>query len=595
MGLRSHFILTAFGIGMAMLTSAAPRQGDLTTIAERTAFTQTGRYEEVMRLCPAYERAYARRVRCFTFGKTPEGRPMLALAISGDGRLTSAQNGAVKRPVLLFQGGIHAGEIDGKDAGFWFVRQLLDGKTGLAKDTLKNVTIVFIPVFNIDGHERFGRNNRPNQIGPEESGWRTTAWNLNLNRDYVKAAAPEMQALLALLNEWDPIVYADLHVTDGAKFQHDIAVLTRPYPLGRNALERAGVTLRDAVQTRLIAKGNLPLSFYPSFKDEDDPKSGIEDGVSLPRFGYEYWGLRNRFGILVETHSWKDYAHRVKATYETLSALTDLTAQNGVAWRAAAQAADEGASALAGKEVALTFDNTATVRTVTFKGYAYSRTMSEISGKLWTRYDDKQPQDWQIPLWEEVKPALVKRAPLGGYIVTPAHAARVAKQLRLHGIQFQILPHGLKDLVAGELDVFRMSSVELGKSSYEGRTTAKVKGAWAPELRPVPPGSLLVPIAQPNAVLAMHVLEPEAPDSLVSWGEFNAFFEAKEYMESYVAEEVARDMLGRDPELKVAFEERLRSDPVFEKDPAARLEFFYRRHPSWDERRNLYPIYRLNR
>ena len=83
---------------------------------------------------------------------------------------------------------------------------------------------VFVPVFNVDGHERFGRNNRPNQLGPEEMGWRVTAQNLNLNRDYVKADAPEMQAMLRLLNEWDPIVYVDLHVTDGAKFQHDVSV-----------------------------------------------------------------------------------------------------------------------------------------------------------------------------------------------------------------------------------------------------------------------------------------------------------------------------------------------------------------------------------
>ena len=86
-----------------------------------------------------------------------------------------------------------------------------------AQGALAQVTFVFVPVFNVDGHERFGRWNRPNQVGPEEMGWRTTAQNLNLNRDYVKADAPEMQAMLRLLNEWDPILYVDLHVTDGAQ------------------------------------------------------------------------------------------------------------------------------------------------------------------------------------------------------------------------------------------------------------------------------------------------------------------------------------------------------------------------------------------
>ena len=85
-----------------------------------------------------------------------------------------------------------------------------------------------MPVFNVDGHERFGPNNRPNQRGPASMGWRVTAQNLNLNRDYMKADAPEMEAMLRLLQTWDPILYVDLHVTDGAKFQHDIAVMLQP-------------------------------------------------------------------------------------------------------------------------------------------------------------------------------------------------------------------------------------------------------------------------------------------------------------------------------------------------------------------------------
>ena len=97
---------------------------------------------------------------------------------------------------------------------------------------------MFVPVFNVDGHERFSRANRPNQIGPEEMGWRVTSQNLNLNRDYVKADAPEMQAMLRLLNEWDPILYADLHVTDGAQFEHDVSFNVAPTLAGDAGLRR---------------------------------------------------------------------------------------------------------------------------------------------------------------------------------------------------------------------------------------------------------------------------------------------------------------------------------------------------------------------
>src|SRR3546814_5673585 len=107
-------------------------------------------------------------------------------------------------------------------------------------------------------------------------------------------------------------------------------------------------------------------------------------------------------------------------------------------------------------------------------------------------------------------------------------------------------------------------------------------------------GSLFVPIAQPRARLVMALLEPQAPDSLLGWGEFNNAFEQKEYMEAYVAEEVAREMLAKDPSLKAAFEQRLKDDPAFAADPRGRLDFFYRRHSSYDSRYNLYPVLRTD-
>jgi murein tripeptide amidase MpaA len=138
---------------------------------------------------------------------------------------------------MLIQGGIHAGEIDGKDAGFLALREALENKA--AAGALDKQVLLFVPVFNVDGHERFGKWNRPNQRGPVEMGWRTTAQNYNLNRDYVKADAPEMQAMLALVNAWDPLAYVDLHVTDGAKFEPDVSIQVEPVHGGDEAARSA--------------------------------------------------------------------------------------------------------------------------------------------------------------------------------------------------------------------------------------------------------------------------------------------------------------------------------------------------------------------
>jgi hypothetical protein len=577
-------ILTAVFV---MSTINAQTPASLQILAEKTRYQRTGRYEEVERLCQTYMRAWPTQVACVEFGRTPENRPMLALVASADGALTATAAKAKHRPVMVVQGGIHAGEIDGKDAGFLLLREMLEGR--VAKDALAKVTLVFVPVFNIDGHERFGRWNRPNQVGPEEMGWRTTAQNFNLNRDYVKADAPEMQAMLRLLNEWDPILYLDLHVTDGAKFRHDISVMVEPRFADDTELSRAGRELSATIIKKLTAQGSLPLDFYPSFIQDDDPASGFVAAVATPRFAHGYWALHNRFAVLVETHSWKDYATRVRITHNTVLDFIEQAAAQGQSWLAMAAAADQRAATLAGSAVGLEYGNTEQHRSIDYLGYAYSREPSAISGAVVIRYDDSKPQLWKVPLYDEIKTTLSINAPNAGYLVPSAQAQLVADKLQLHGVQFSRVDHAIGQRM---VEVFRAAKVTLSQESFEGHMTAKLDGVWSNEPRDIPAGSLFVPITQANARLVMTLLEPQASDSLASWGFFNTAFERKEYMEAYVVEDVARQMLAADPKLRAEFARRL-DDPAFAKDARARMDFFYSRHASWDERLNLYPIYRL--
>ncbi len=568
-------------------TASAASPDELTTVAEQSGFKRTGRYDEVERLCAAFAARWPDRARCFEFGRTPENRPLLALAASDDGALDPESVRARQRPVVLFQGGIHAGEIDGKDAGFIALRDMLEGRE--SRGALARTTVLFVPVFNVDGHERFGAWNRPNQRGPEEMGWRATAQNLNLNRDYTKADAPEMRAMLALLNAWDPILYTDLHVTDGAELREDLSVEVEPGHGWDLELGHTGHALRDEVLARLQRKGFHALPFYPEFVGADDPASGVAAEVRSPRFSLSYWATRNRFGALVETHSWQEYPRRVAATRETIHAMVELAARDGVKWLAAAHAADERARQLGGKPVALSYKNTDAVQTVELRGYEYTREPSAVSGQTWIRYDSTKPTVWRLPLKYEVQPALTVTAPATGYVVPSAHAAWMSEKLALHGIEFQRVA---APQPASAVQTFRADKATVAAGTFEGRPVTTVEGDWRDEQRDIGAGALFVPIAQPKARLVMSLLEPQAPDSFVSWGYFGAAFERKEYMENYVTEAVARQMLSQDATLKEEFERRLREDADFAASPDARLEFFYRRHPSWDERYGLYPVYR---
>jgi len=574
----------------------------LMTLAEQSDFVRTGRTDEVERLCAAFAATWPEAVRSIDFGRSGEGRRMQALLVTRTGHRTAQSLRSASIPLLMIQAGIHPGESDGKDAGFILLRELLQKTT--CAHLLDTLAVLFVPAFNTDGHERMGRWNRPNQNGPEETGWRVTARNLNLNRDYSKADTPEMQALLRLVSEWDPLIFADLHVTDGADFQPDISLQAEPVNQGDPDLRQSALQLRDQVIAYLAAHGSMPLPFYPDFYSTDDPSSGFVLTVYSPRFSTGYIAQRNRFTLLVETHSWKDYRTRVRVTRNTLLGILLQLEAHGAQWLQNARAADRNASRIADSEVVLDYrsgwrepgkpgaansgPHDESVAMIDFPGYAYTRTLSQVSGELVTIYDPKTPQNWRVPYRHRVEPSVVVRTPKAGYLIPSPYAHEIGAKLALHGIAFESLTRS----AALRPECFRASQVQFSQAPFEGRMRAQLAGAWLELEQTLLKGSLYVPLAQPLARLVVSLLEPQAPDSFAAWGFFNACFEQKEQMEPYVAEQVAREMLSGDAALRAEFDRHLQ-DPVFAADAAARLEFFLRRHSSWDKRHNLYPIYRV--
>ena len=578
----------------------------LTTIAERSNFKETGHLEEVERLCEAFERRWPDAVRSFEYGRSAEGRIMRALLVSQSGALTPATLRANAVPLLMIQAGIHPGESDGKDAGFVALREMLEGSE--AARALERIAVLFVPAFNTDGHERRGRWNRPNQNGPQETGWRTTAQNLNLNRDYAKADTPEMRAMLRLIAEWDPLVCADLHVTDGADFEPDVSIQVEPLNQGDIDLRASGRQLRDALIERLTGMGSVALDFYPDLAITDEPSSGFALTVYSPRFSTGYFPQRNRFTVLVETHSWKQYAQRVRVMRNTIVSLAALVDAHGPQWLNLVARSDKASMNLGGFQLALDYQSSwrepaqagsatpereteADARKIDFRGYAYTRTRSPISGGFVTRYDPTTPQIWRVPLRDEVRALLSVTVPRAGYVVPVAFAAEISGRLEAHGIAFERLKYLRESIKA---NMFRAAQVKFSAAPFEGRMRAEVQGAWSEETAKVLPGALFIPIAQSLARLVVALFEPQAPDSFAAWGFFNACFEQKEHMEPYVAEQIAHDMRAQDSALSTDFEDKCKRDADFAASPTARLEFFLRRHASWDARYNLYPVLRLD-
>jgi hypothetical protein len=296
----------------------------------------------------------------------------------------------------------------------------------------------------------------------------------------------------------------------------------------------------------------------------------------------------------------------VRVTRNTIIGLVELLVAHGAQWLEETQRADAAGAQLGGKEVTLDFaaswrepttEKTAVtagadpdVTMIDFRGYAYTRELSKISGELVTVYDPMTPQIWRVPFRKNTTPSLVVTAPQGGYVIPAGYSELIGTKLQLHGIEVRKL-----DAVGRvEAECFRATQVDFSSGPFEGRTCAKLVGAWQKEQYEIAAGSLFVPIAQTRARLIMVLLEPQAPDSFAAWGFFNGWFEHKEYVEPYVIEIMARDLMSADPALAAEFERRLQQDPAFVADPAARREFFYRRHAAWDRSFGLYPIVRVS-
>jgi hypothetical protein len=379
-------------------------------------------------------------------------------------------------PVTLIQGGIHAGEIDGKDAGFLACAR--SSKETAAAGALDRQVLLFVPVFNVDGHERFAKWNRPNQRGPVEMGWRTTAQNFNLNRDYVKADAPEMQAMLALVNAWDPLTYVDLHVTDGAMFQHDVSIQVEPVYSGDPEFRKAGLALRTNVIADITQAGLDRRSPITCRSKTDDPTSGFVDGVSDPRFSTGYFQLRNRMAMLVETHSWKDYPTRVRITHNAIVSVLKQVAPT--AWNGCRRphAADARAARIAGQPVVLT------TRPRTRRRWSTSRAMPTPARHVRRvgHADDalrrNKPQVWHVPLRDEVVADLQVQAPGAGYVVPAAWALVAPSSPARH--RFRKLD---KVIAAAQVETFRADKASFGATSFESHQRLTVEGSWKPEPR----------------------------------------------------------------------------------------------------------------
>jgi len=579
-------ILTyAFFLLLSIHTQAQNK--NLKTHYELGNYNLTPTYEQTIDFCKTLD--YASPIINYTMiGKSAKGLDIPLLIADIDGLSDPSEIRKKKRGILLIIACNHPGEPDGKDAGLLLFRDIAANKKDIIS-LLKNYSIVFIPIFNVDGHERFGPYTRINQNGPIEAGWRTTAQNLNLNRDFLKAEAPEMQAFLKFYHRWYPDFSIDCHTTNGADYQYVVT-----YAIETGAQTDAGIAEWTAkeylpyIEKKMFAD-NYPIFPYIGFRKWHDPREAIMHRPSPALISNGYFAASNRPGLLIETHMLKPYKQRVESTYAMIKHTLEYLNNNHPTLQKIIEKADfqmtsgQFANYSFPVETGLAADSVL----IDFLGVRFEADSSELSGGVWFKYYPQEPQIWKRYFFSV--PEVKKSVTLPQFYIIPPEWSHLAERLKLHGIEYNILD---KDqTLKTEQIVFE--NVSFAAQPYEGCMRPSFQTNRLTKLQVFPAGSYIFNINQKSGRILALLLEPESTVSFVSWGYFNRIFEQKEYSEMYVMEKIARKMIEDDPELMTQFNEEKQKRAVFYENPWNVLNWFYQRSPWYDEQLNVYPVGRI--
>lgn len=476
----------------------------LQTRAERSQFVETSRYDDVRAFLATVDEA-SPLVHVTSFGYSFEGRT-LPLAVVG--RVADATPSAVTasgRLRVYLQANIHAGEVEGKEAVLALIRDIARGQHA---DWLTSMVLLVNPVYNADGTEKVTLTSRGFQHGPiGGQGTRPNAQGLNINRDNIKLETPEARSMVRLLNDFDPHVMVDLHTTNGSRHAYHLT-----YETPNNPAVDAGIVSQSrdwlgAVSRNVRSKDQWEFRSYGNVSGQAPNRvwTTVED---LPRYTHNYWGLRNRFGILSETYSYLPFAERVTTNRRFLEEVLGYAHANAAALIRATTAAD--AAPLVGSQLS--------IRSQVARGGApieilmgdVEEEVNPYSGRVMhKRADVVRPE----PMADLTTFTSTDRERVPTAYFVPADQKTAVERLQAHGIRLERLGAPL----GGPLEEFVVATSVTTPRAFEDHQERTVTGTWTAVERGVPAGAYRVPMSQPLARLAFYLLEPRSNDGLVTW------------------------------------------------------------------------------
>lgn len=559
-----------------LLISITTFSQNLKTPYEKGNSNQSTTYEECISYYKNLDSQFA-TIKMQEMGVTDSGEPLHIVTFSENKNFDFIK----AKATILINNGIHPGEPDGIDASMMLLRDLATQKLQAPKNTL----VVVIPVYNIGGMLNRNSHSRANQNGPEEYGFRGNARNYDLNRDFIKSDSRNSRSFQEIYHLVNPDMFIDNHVSNGADYQYTFTcIATQHQRLGGKLGEFYRNEMHPSLMQNLKAK-NIESTPYVNIHG-DKPDNGFAQFMDSPRYATGYTTLFNSLGSVPETHMLKPYQDRVRVTYEYMVTTLDYVAKNSLKIKELRQS--NLTSYKAGKNYPLQWEiDSSKVSYLDFKGYKGDYKPSEVSGKNRLYYDRKQPFTKRIPFYADYK--ATKEIIIPEFYIVPKSQWTVVELLQLNKIEMQPLAEDTEM----EVESYKIVSFETAKYPYEGHyghyNTSVSKSTDKIKFRK---GDFMVSTNQKGVKFLLETLEPEAVDSYFNWNFFDPILQQKEYFSAYVFEDLAKEILDKNPQLKAEFEAKKQTDAKFSENGYSQLDWIYKHSPYYEKAHLQYPIYR---
>lgn len=542
---------------------------------------QTATYQEVMTFYRLLDKDFE-TIKVMEMGPT-DNAERLHIVIFNPNKSFDFNKLHDNKAVLLVNNGIHPGEPDGIDATMMLYRDLATGKL----KNPENVVVITVPVYNIGGMLNRGSHSRANQNGPESYGFRGNDRNYDLNRDFVKSDTRNARSFAALFQQVNPDIFIDNHVSNGADYQYVFTyVATHHQKLGGELGNFWKDEMVPEIMASMKAKGTESTP-YVNVHDTRPDVAGFEQFMDYPRYSTGYASMFNVPGTMPETHMLKDYAPRVKVTYQYMvETIAYMDANHN---KIKTLRTENLQNYTPGKRYTLKWEIDSTqVKLLPFLGFEGSYKTSEVTGKPRLWYDRSKPFSKMLPYYQTYKP--VNEVVIPEAYIIPQSWWNVIELLKINNITMQ--PLTSDQLI--EVEGYRIGEYVTNRLPYEGHYPhSDVKVSKKTEKILFRKGDLVVNTNQPGVKYLLETLEPQGTDSFFAWNFFDAILQQKEYFSAYVFEDTAARMLADDAVLKSGFEAKKQQDKAFADDAEAQLDWLYRQSPYYEKSHLQYPVYRL--